>query len=208
MAQNILPIAAASLISMLAGVALSLVFTAEALDTLPDDVTEPLQEVAQEMRATQSRLARIEKVLARELAATRRDVQAIAAGGQRVSPSGSGATPPRSAPSADDVPAHVARGGSEPMPIANLRALEPLATWSEDKDLRSKWMFTAEADSLQAFGAPDEITTRGPAEWWVYWNIAGDKITSEYRLKFNHGRLVEASRVKWEKPRRLPGAKR
>ena len=53
-----------------------------------------------------------------------------------------------------------------------------------------------------------EVAARGTSEWWTYWNVEGERIASEYRLKFNNGRLVEASLVKWKKPRSLPTAQR
>jgi hypothetical protein len=38
----------------------------------------------------------------------------------------------------------------------------------------------------------------------MYWTVSGSEIVSEYRLKLDHGRLVEGSRVEWNKPRKLP----
>ena len=82
MSRSIFPIAASSMVSALAGVALTLVFAAEALETLPDNATDPLHEVAHEVRLAQARIDRMEKVVQRELGATRRDIhQALAAGG-------------------------------------------------------------------------------------------------------------------------------
>ena len=209
MSKSILTIAATSVISMLAGVALTLVFTAEALDTLPDDNTDPLREVAQELRMTQTRLGRVERVMERELSATRRDVRdtlnSRTVTGASSRPTSSGAAP------GDAVAAtatHVSHDGAEPVAGKNLSALGMLEGFTTSANVRSEWLFATERASLDAFGAPDEVSVRGTSEWWTYWNVSGDSIPSEYRLKFNNGRLVDASLVAWKKPRDLPTAAR
>ena len=209
MSKNLLTIGAVSVVSMLAGVALSLAFTAEALDVaIPGDGSDAMQDVAGELRKTQIRLDRVERVLTRELSATRRDVRealdarALAAASRPA---------PLGAATADGPPVgstHVTRHETEPMSSKNVAALGPLADWKTDEGLRSRWLFASERASLDAFGTPDEVAARGTSEWWTYWNVEGDAIASEYRLKFNNGRLVEASLVKWKKPRSLPTAQR
>ena len=206
MSKNIITIGAVSLVSLMAGMALSLAFTAEAIDVaVPDDGTDAMHDVAGELKKTQVRLDRVERVLARELAATRRDVRdaldqnAIASSRVRVASPGA-ATAGRGGEN------HAIRKDGGVIADKNIEALGPMANWKEDAELRKKWLFTSEQQSLDAFGAPDEVTTRGPTEWWTYWNITDDKIASEYRVKFNNGRLVQTQLVKWEKPRRMPTA--
>jgi hypothetical protein len=197
------------MISMLAGATLTLVFAAEALEAVPDDRSDALSEVAQEVRTSRSRLDRMERVIERELAATRRDVHLAidgrASGGHRgtatADPAGEDAATPAPSP-------HVSRDDAEPVSSKDLSALEPLADWKVDSAARQRWLFSSEQASLDAFGAPDEVSARSGSEWWTYWVTEGDHITREYRLQFNNGRLVDASLVTWKKPRAMPMARR
>jgi hypothetical protein len=210
MSKSILTIASTSIVSMLAGVALTLAFTAEALETLPDGSTDPLQDVVQEMRISQARLERMKRVVQRELAATRRDFHDTlsaygGAGTSRPTPGGAAGETVAAVPAPA---AHVSRDEAGPSAGKDLQALGPLSGWRTDADVRAEWLFATEERSLRSFGTPDEVAVRGTSEWWTYWNVRGDAIASEYRLKFNNGRLVEASRVQWKKPRSLPTAER
>ena len=206
-------IAAASLVSLLSGVALTLGFTAAALETVPDDGSDALLEVAAQLKKTGVRLDRVERVLERELSATRRDVREVLDARALGDVGTESRRTPRAAAAADSglptASTHVTRDETEPMSSKNVAALGPLADWKTDEGLRSQWLFASEKASLDAFGTPDEVAARGTSEWWTYWNVVeGDTIASEYRLKFNNGRLVEASLVKWKTPRRLPTAER
>ena len=76
MSHTILTIGSVSLVSLLSGVACTLAFTAEALEVaLPTDGAADLSEVSRDVDRIGSRMTRVEKVLARELAATRRDIR-------------------------------------------------------------------------------------------------------------------------------------
>ncbi len=209
MGKTVLPIAAAGTVCLLAGVVLTLVFTGEALDSLPDRDTDALRAITQEMRMTRAHLERVEGVLERGLAATRRDIRetlnartlADAARHRTGRPTALG-EPSRVTTS------HVSRDDTEPMSSKSVSALEPLAEWKTNADLRSRWLFASEIMSLDAFGTPDEVAARGTSEWWTYWNVEGKSISSEYRLQFNNGRLIEALLVRHAKPRALPAAPR
>ncbi len=211
MKHRILTIGSVSLVSLLSGVACTLVFTAEALEVaVPTEGATALSEVSRDVDRIGSRMDRVEKVLTRQLAATRREVRE---GNRAVLSALESATSPVGTMGAGgrehvrDAP-HVSRDETEPMSSKNVQALGPLADWKADADLRSRWLFASERASLDAFGTPDEVAARGTSEWWTYWNVEGDAIASEYRLQLNNGRLVEASLVKWKKPRRLPTAQR
>ncbi len=158
-------------------------------------------------------MSRVEKVLARELAATRRDVcdgnrAVLSALESAAGPVGSVGTTGAGGGEHDPDAPHVARDETEPMSPKNIQALWPLADWKTDADLRSRWLFASERASLDAFGTPDEVAAHGVSEWWTYWNVEGDAIASEFRLQFNNGRLIGASLAEWKRPRKLPTAQR
>lgn len=162
-------------------------------------------DVAAELRLTQAKLARLERAFEEKLAAVREEVRS-----GRTMPDGRGATRPGRAPavpgeSEDPPPApHYSREAGEKLAPAQPDALRALASWKEDVELRSRWLFATEASAIEAFGGPDEIATRGTTEWWSYWDVQGDRILGEVRLKLNNGRLIEALELKWEPPRKLP----
>ena len=211
MSKNVLTIGIVSLVSLLSGVACTLFFTAEALEiAVPTEGAMALADVSRDVGRIRSRMGRVERVLARELAATRSEVRegrfavlsALESGVGPVGTTGAGGREHvRDAP-------HVARDDTAPLSSKNVQALGPLADWKTDADLRSRWLFASERVSLDAFGTPDEVAARGTSEWWTYWNVEGDAIASEYRLQFNNGRLIVASLVKWKQPRQLPTAQR
>lgn len=207
MRSNILPIAVASVTSLLAGVTLTLVFAAGALEAVPDDRSDALFDVAQEVRTAKLRIDRMEKVLQRELGATRRDIHQALAAGDRPRPANA-ATPAEPTSGGVVAAQHATRDAATAIPAKSVAALGPLADWKSDASVRSEWLFATESASLAAFGAPDEVSVRGTAEVWTYWNVAGETIASEYRLQFNNGRLVRGSLVEWKKPRALPTARR
>jgi len=211
MSKGVLPIAAASLVSLLSGVAGTLGFTAEALYmAVPGDVATQNADVVRELRAMQTKMGRLERVLDGDLSAVRRELRAV----REAAPSSRGGASPDSSaagsqPAGDQaIAAHVSRDDLAPLQAANLGALQPLAAWAEDQSVRAKWLFASEAAALASFGAPDEVSARANSEWWTYWIGDGDVIASEYRVKFNNGRLVEAALIEWEKPRRRPTAQR
>ena len=211
MSNHVLAMGTVSLVSLLAGVAITLAFTAEALNVaVPAARSDDMEDVVGELRKNRIRLDRVESVLARELAATRRIVrEAIdenALTGSRIP--GDAASQAAVASGDDGEGLRAVRDDLAPLPAPNFAALQPMAKWKEDAELRKKWLFASEKTSLDAFGTPDEVTTRGVTEWWTYWNVEDGKIASEYRVKFNNGRLVQAQLVKWEKPRNMPTAKR
>ncbi len=67
--------------------------------------------------------------------------------------------------------------------------LSLLRGWQEQASVRERWMFLAERDAFEWFGAPSEIIAVEGVEYWKYYRDLGESF-EEYVLGFHRGRLI------------------
>lgn len=150
------------------------------------------------LAATETSLLRIEGLLASLLAGRQTGVpqpaavQAPVATGPTLAPTERASAPPtRTSIPEPRVALNESgpTGGLLPEPRAErLAKLGELGEWEENQALRRQWMFTSERQALNWFGTPDEVSTNGSNETWVY----EGREESEGRrfLMFSRGRLI------------------
>lgn len=98
---------------------------------------------------------------------------------------------PRAAPPESAVETSAPQHAQPAVRPADATRLAELDTWEEDAKLRRAWLFTPRERLLESFGSPDEVTSDGGGEWWMYLERDGERVVRRYRFRVSGDKLID-----------------